>query len=152
MSETHSHAAVGYRIREERFVDGKAAVLRIFQHLLPSGKAVTLSPELADALRALLLETSVYSWAYRGSVSYVAGDIPKTGSSGATGVFIPADTLTDLMNALGLPHIQSEPHGPCKTCVFALPDGRARGWSGPCSGCGTGHPCYLPKDSALTAA
>jgi hypothetical protein len=137
--------ASAYRLRDERIAQGRADVLRLMATRLPRPEdPVSISSELAAGLRQALAENGAYMGVERGRVSLSTE--PFKPGSGSPGVFIPADVYARLLNELGMPRFNSEPHGSCATCVFARPDGSDRGWSGPCSGCGTGHPCYVPRD------
>lgn len=133
-----------YTIRDERIAAGRRTVLDIFSHLLSLNDSVVLSPKLAADLRAALAASGAYMGAERGRPR-LSTEPHAPGAPITRGVTLPEQLYVDLLNALNMPNIVSEPYGPCATCAHSK-EGRDRGWDSPCGGCGMGHPCYEAKD------
>ena len=139
-----------YRVKDRRIAQSKRDILAIFRRILPSKKPVTLPDDVADALRVTLVRSAVYMFPERYAVSHTPGPLPddyfeEQGLAGLTLTLDP-DLAVQLCNLLGLPHLKTEWHGDCDTCVFG-PD---RGYGSPCASCGTGHPCHIPKNPPIS--
>lgn len=131
------------RQRDNRIADGTVAMERC-RSLMPSGP-VEIPERLANWLRQILFDRA-NRHTPRYQITGVAEEVEFSFTT--TNIEMRVETYKELLEVFGVPVVATEWHGSCDDCVFG-PD---RGYSAPCGGCGSGHPCFTPKEGTDAAS
>lgn len=128
----------------ERIADGEAKIAAIWNEAAnPRPEAIAAHD--VDQLRACI-RANFGSFECRGIVKEISTEQYAPGFV-TKGVNMTPAQIRSLFRMAGLPMIDADWHGHCADCIYG-PD---RGYSQPCAGCGSYHPCFTPKATSRAA-